>query len=608
MKKNLFSLLVFLFLLSFYHLFSQNNEYPIKIINDIEYYIYTVEPAEGTYAISKKFGITQEEILKANPSIENGLKAGQIILIPVKKTNLEKEQSSYNHRTDSSTTSTIQFIQHKVEKKQTLFGISRLYNVSQEEIIKFNPQVEKGLREGDVLFIPKKNKEPEKIIKTDTLEKNNYPEPEKIQKGDSIYFIHLVEAGETLYSISRKYNVEVIDIIKYNPSSAEILKAGSKLKIPVLNIQPDLNQLATTEKIMQEATSEGETVSKQEKIIKIAFLLPFMLNDTKSQLSRENFIDFYAGSLLAIKKGKEKNISMEIFTYDTEKSEEKIKKILSQPELKNVDLIVGPAYSTQVSYVTEFALKNKINNLIPFSSKVYDVVYNPYVFQFNPNNRNVKLKFLYDKLYEKFKNPNIIFAEIPDINILNDNYQLMEEFKEMLANNHKKFTVFSLSSKSSSIENILKKDVDNLIFFNTDNISGVNPYLLDLLNINDKYNIILYEEYSWGNNSNIQKLKGFYVAPFKPDIDTEKLKEYEDEFNRFFNWEITSKLPRYDLLGYDLMNCFLPTLHLYGNSLNTQLNSLTYTEGLQSDFNFQRNSKKSGFINVQLYWGERNFK
>ena len=49
--------------------------------------------------------------------------------------------------------------------------------------------------------------------------------------------------------------------------------------------------------------------------------------------------------------------------------------------LKQMDLIIGPAYQSQVSYVAKFAQENKIKTIIPFSSNITDINTNKYLYQ-----------------------------------------------------------------------------------------------------------------------------------------------------------------------------------------------------------------------------------
>ena len=68
----------------------QELDYPLDTINGQIYYRYTVERSIGLYRISLNFGVTQEEILKANPHLQNqGLRFEEVILIPAKNLSVE---------------------------------------------------------------------------------------------------------------------------------------------------------------------------------------------------------------------------------------------------------------------------------------------------------------------------------------------------------------------------------------------------------------------------------------------------------------------------------------------------------------------------------------
>jgi LysM repeat protein len=624
----------------------QTNSYPIKKVNGIEYYVYTVQSGNGLYAISRKFGIAPEEISKVNPEIQKGLKSGQKILIPIQKNvqenedasqrlknelslleekSFEENQKNLHQQTDNSLPSTTLFLQHKVEKNQTLFGISKKYNVSEEEILKYNPHVSKTLHEGEILFIPINN-QTDKIgnqFSNSSSNPSDSTTKSKFQKKNSSTeqsknTTHIVKPKETLYSISRIYNVSVEDILKLNPDAAPVLKIGAELIIPVATLKVDSvvtpsistkpsQSILPLEENQQLKSMPIETATN---MIRLAFLLPLNQNSTTQQNNTTRFIDFYAGSLLAIKKAKENNYSLEIFTFDTEKSDEKLKEILSKPEMKSVDLIIGPAYSNQISLISDFAKENKINVLIPFSSKVYEISVNPYLLQFNPNDTQIEMDFLMNKVIQKnFRNANLIFLNIPDVSFLDDGYLFMESFKTELQKEHQKFSELDVNNPKqlNNILDFLKKGQKNLIFFNTDNFTLINPYLSDLYRYTRNYDVTLYEEYSW-ENKNLDKFNGLYVAPFKPEIDSLLLDEYQRTFRQYFDWNVSDSRPRYDLLGYDLLDCFISLLNNFGNNFNEKYKELNYQDGLQSDFHFKKQSEFSGYINDKLYMGERKAK
>jgi len=119
---------------------------PVK--DNKKYKEHTVEKKETVYSISKKYSVTSEEIIKANPGIEAGLKEGQVLKIPAGADTNPTVQIN----TPPSKTGKI----HKVEAKETLFGIAKKYNVSVDEIKKANPELEEGLKEGMEITIPSK--------------------------------------------------------------------------------------------------------------------------------------------------------------------------------------------------------------------------------------------------------------------------------------------------------------------------------------------------------------------------------------------------------------------------------------------------------------------
>ncbi|HBL73330.1 MAG TPA: hypothetical protein DD409_11000, partial [Bacteroidales bacterium] len=58
---------------------------PVVELFGKNYYRYEVKKKETLFSLCRRFNITQDELRRANPSLSNGLKAGQILLIPFDK-------------------------------------------------------------------------------------------------------------------------------------------------------------------------------------------------------------------------------------------------------------------------------------------------------------------------------------------------------------------------------------------------------------------------------------------------------------------------------------------------------------------------------------------
>lgn len=105
------------------------------------------------------------------------------------------------------------FIQYVVSPGETIYRISTTYGVAISELLELNPDLENGLKVGQEILIPFR---PKMQHKEESLE---------IGEGD---IVHEVQSGETLYSLSRKYNVSVGDLLRWNGME---LKAGQKLVV-----------------------------------------------------------------------------------------------------------------------------------------------------------------------------------------------------------------------------------------------------------------------------------------------------------------------------------------------------------------------------------------
>lgn len=612
MKKYLKNIFITVFLCCLSIIYAQSpDNYPVKTISGVTYYIYTVQSGEGLYSISKKFGVSQSDINNANPQIQDGLKAGAVILVP--KTNPATVTTS----TSPSDVESTEYIMHKVEKKQTLFAISRLYNVSQDDIIKANPQIENGLRVGDTIRIPQKkiqqatesNKEkPTKQDKKkdkEIKEKKDEEKPKEKVSGvspvsnlhigsEGAYIIHVVQPKETLYSLGRQYNVSVNDIIQLNPGTETSLKAGTELKIPALK-----NSTAST------VTKKTETYIPSKKTYKkdtykIAYLLPFMLDDKTQDATVNKFVEFYMGSLLAVKEARNNNTNYEIYTYDTEKSESKLYTVMNKPEMQKMDLIIGPAYSAQVPILADFAKRREIYTVVPFSSNIDDIDNNPYVFQFNPD-KSLQSFFVVNALKNRFQDANVLLVNIDNSTQSDEDNDFFNFIDTKLENSnidYKKVSKSDLFTKS--IQKFLISGRRNIIIFDTYKLSSVQSYLNELYDLGKQFDVSVIGQYTWRDEKG-KKPKMYYVAPFMNDSQrSTNATNYESEYTNHYGKLRGGKNPRFDMIGYDITKYFLSLMTKDEFKINDETKNLK-ASGMQSDMFFKRTTNNGGFMNQQLF-------
>ena len=172
---------------------------------------HTVRKGESLYSISKKYKVSVSDLEQLNPSAKKGLSVNSILQIAVKK---EIEN----------------VVHHEVVAKETLFGLSKKYNISIDKLKQFNPSIEsEGLKTGMVLQLShsKNNFFTEGIVveksKPKKNEKENIPEIQEV--------FHIVLPMETKYGLSKKYKISITELEKLNPQIKNELAVGTRLLI-----------------------------------------------------------------------------------------------------------------------------------------------------------------------------------------------------------------------------------------------------------------------------------------------------------------------------------------------------------------------------------------
>ncbi|MBR5150425.1 MAG: LysM peptidoglycan-binding domain-containing protein, partial [Bacteroidaceae bacterium] len=140
---------------------------------------------------------------------------------------------------------------HTVSKGQTLYSISRMYEVSIDDIIALNPECAQKLAIGYKLKIAQSKKSTSSDVATTGNNESRY---------------HTIQAGETLYRLSQKYNITPTEICNANPGlSINNFRTGEVILIP--RTQTVAPQPEATEKIVEKNDKKPEirTTHKVEK-------------------------------------------------------------------------------------------------------------------------------------------------------------------------------------------------------------------------------------------------------------------------------------------------------------------------------------------------------
>ena len=607
-------------------------DYPIKNIDGVDYYVYTVEPSEGLYRISKKFNVLQADIYKANPSVNEGLKAGQTLYIPVKN-QAKKIQPS----------TTRQVIEQQVVAKQTLYSISKMYGVEKEEIIRLNPEIENGIiKIGQILRIPVSDKTKaqvqDNVAKQINSDKTTVQHEVKAQQPvlpKKKYVTYEVKSRkETLYGISKQFGVSINEIIEANPYAQDGIKKGDILQIPVveenipktsgsdilhivkpketiygiskqynitkedlLRANPKLeNGLMIGDTILITSSSPQPTTTPtdnnaivQKATYRIAYMLPFSAEEDKNSTNIDRFIEFYRGSLLAMEKIKEQGISLEVYTFDTQLGTAKINDILKNGIPKTVDMIIGPAYPEQVAIVADYAKKNNVIQIVPFTSQISNSDRFALQYQFNPSSADLD-KAIINNILDKHRTDNVFIVNFASQN--SKSYHLPERLEKALKSNSIKYTKLKANSLTADNISALNRNANNLIVLSSCSTQEFKDFVGAVSADNKNYTFVVENDiFNYAKADKSLKNKNIVTYSLFNATPEDK---YLNAYSRYFTVRTQQSTPNYDLLGYDITLYFCKALQPNKQLIFPQDIALQ-----QSTFNFTK--QNNAFLNTGCF-------
>ncbi|QGY46741.1 LysM peptidoglycan-binding domain-containing protein [Maribellus comscasis] len=228
------------------------NEPVYKKGDPTSFEFHTIESrSETPYFIAKSYGITIEELYAYNPEVKK-FRKGTRLRIPLweEKAIAEQEPVGKNEpvllETESSRSNDL--ITHTVKSGETLYSIARQYNVTESEILFYNPDA-RQLKAGTKIYLPK----------SVTENTTSAPVLEQSSKVAN-YFEHIIESGETLWGITRKYDVSENELQALNPFLADGFPAGAVLKVPAKDAEAKNIQPVNEDAFIKHEVEKGETL------------------------------------------------------------------------------------------------------------------------------------------------------------------------------------------------------------------------------------------------------------------------------------------------------------------------------------------------------------
>lgn len=323
---------------------------------------HTVIKGDTPYNISKKYGISVDELLKLNPKVKDGkLAIGDVVTVKSGTANAVAAKTPVVN-TSSKTGKII------LQPKQTVYGITKQYRISETDLRKLNPELDSHMKIGDEITLPldsiKKyggnqavattvTKPVETVTETAPVNNNKTKMDsgnERSSAGNSHsnqdeYATYTVEQGDTVFSIVNKFGITIDELVSLNPELSKGLKAGMVIKIRKL---------------------DAAYIKKNGDALSVVLMLPFGYNTGETQY-RAMATDFLTGAKLAIERNASAGQKLDIKIVDSG-NEASFKSSLSQINPNNTDLIIGPFFKSNVIDLLDFTKTQKIPVVAPFAN------------------------------------------------------------------------------------------------------------------------------------------------------------------------------------------------------------------------------------------------
>ncbi|WP_338375631.1 LysM peptidoglycan-binding domain-containing protein [uncultured Flavobacterium sp.] len=440
-----------------------------------DYVKHTVLAGETVTQIAKKYKITPYDIYKLNPEAKNGINENQILLISQRKYDVEKKDLK-NENTEQTNLET-----YIVQAKDTKYSLAKKFKITIDDLDNWNKVIVRdGLQEGQVIIV-KKPLDPKLVlpttVKDSILDTGKYiiqPEDTKygiakkfeltieeleelnpeivdgfpvgmaiavtkkgkriISKEKSDYEQYTIKPKETLYGVSKKFNVSQMEILKLNPILSEGFKEGLVINIPNDNLK-ELELTSNKTKLVAKKSDDEKT---------LVLLLPFNLSmiESDSIRSKSEFLnskhgrltnialDYYAGALMAIdsvKKMGYPNLKVKIIDFESTRTSNNLNAIIQKNDFSKVNAVVGPFINSQVEQTAKALAKYNIPIISPLSVTNGKPLPNIYYAMppeelkremlfnhFKKNNGNVLAIFS----NKKEENKETLLAQFPDLKIV----------------------------------------------------------------------------------------------------------------------------------------------------------------------------------------------
>lgn len=518
---------------------------------------------------------------------------------------------------------------HIVLEKQTLFSISKAYNVTIEDIYKYNPSVkEKGLQKNSILIIPVVEKpEQQEIeaaedkeayaegqVKQEQQEQQEQPvrnaedqvKKEEGGKAASEQTVHIRKWYEDLDMIARRYGVTVESIMKANGLKGRKLSNRQRLIIPSssdavpeeeIPSENDSDEVAASDTTQTDDSTTAhrpgilEGLFFPKKDISMSLILPLKATGTSASAGN---MDFYSGVLLAVYDAGEAGTGCDLAVYDCADG-----RGITKESLEGRDFIIGPVSRGDLTSALELGTDTRAI-ISPLDQKAASLTGEFTNMIQAPTPLEIQYKDLMDWIREdmQYSDRFIVITEKGAVQTEVTTQMKAAADSSGMEYKNLSYSILEGRNVTGSLEYIMTESGTNRVYIASDSEAFVNDVVRNLnLMIHKKYEVVLYApsrirsyetiEVENFHNTSLKVSTGYYI-----DYEDPRVQEFLLKYRALFNAEPT----QFAFQGYDLAKFFIGMTSKYGNRWMNKLEE-SDASMLQSTYRFRKDGN-GGYVNT----------
>lgn len=601
------------------------------------YIEHKVKAGETIESIAKKYLVTPFDIFALNPDAKSKFLPNTVLIIPNSKIK--------NQPIQEESRELIGYKKHKVKRKETLYGLSKKYAVSEEDIKKANRFLySENLKKGDKIRIPK--------YKT-FISKQSYKNTVKKYK---------VQPKEGKWRVAYKFGITVAELEDLNPNMKPVLQPGDELNVPNIkdkeekvietaynyyevlpkegfyrlkvktgltqeeleDLNPELKETGLKAGMVLKIPASVDTASNLSEVEttsltaslnnyktkKLALMLPYQLNridvdsvEEAKDMIKDNrllsiVLDFHIGVTMALDSAKQLGISTNLKVLDTRYQPSTTSKILADNDFSDYDAVIGPIKEESFDRVAN-ALKSDRVPVIAALNKPNEVYAN--VFQTIPEDKLLQKTMIDFVKADSLKTKVVVIADQKNRSAAELLKKEFPDAKLIYSQKNKKTGKDAHFIYPLQLENVFAPG-KTIVFLETNS----NPFassVISMLNglVVDKTEIVLVTlnkgkafEGKDIDNNNLSNLK-FHYPSVNKDFDEVK----SNGFVRAYKKEYGVSPSKYVARGFDITMDLLLRLASEDNLYEASSDTIE-TEYVENKFRYNK-SLFGGYMNEAVY-------